>query len=121
MWSADQYDRVATRWQTEPASEWLPYWEYGAFVDVRDIAAAVERALEAPVEGHHRALLRADEIAARAPSLDAAARLAPGAAVTRPELYRTDSRLALVECAVAKSLLGWQPAHRWSQRGRPGS
>jgi hypothetical protein len=32
-------------------------WEYGQFVDVRDVAGAVQRAPDVPVGGHHRVLL----------------------------------------------------------------
>ena len=118
IWSPEQYGLVATRWRAEPTTEWQPYWEYGAFVDVRDVASAVELALEAPMGGHYRALLCADEIAATVPSLDLAARLAPGVPVTRPALYRADPCRALVDCAVAKGLLGWRPRYRWTQPGQ---
>jgi len=45
----------------EPESEWDPYWEYGAFVDVRDVATAVELALTVPLSGHHRAVPQAPD------------------------------------------------------------
>jgi UDP-glucose 4-epimerase len=65
------------QWRSEPNSEWEPFWEYGAFVDVRDVATAVERTLTVLLAGHHRALLCASDISATAPSFDLAARLAP--------------------------------------------
>lgn len=57
VWDPGQYQRVETRWRSEPRSEWEPFWEYGAFVDVRDVTTAVEQALTVPLAGHHRALL----------------------------------------------------------------
>ena len=56
VWGPEHYRRVKERWLGEPRSEWEPFWEYGAFVDVRDVATAVEAALPVPLEGHHRAL-----------------------------------------------------------------
>ena len=76
VWDRGQYQRIEAQWRAEPRSEWEPYWEYGAFVDVRDVATAVEKALTVPLAGHHRALLCAADIAASTPSLDLAARLA---------------------------------------------
>jgi hypothetical protein len=58
--------------------------ECGAFVDGRDVAAAVGRALTVPLAGHHRALLCGPGIAGTAPSLELAARLAPHVPVTGP-------------------------------------
>ena len=120
VWNASQYERMAHRWRADPASEWQPYWEYGAFVDVRDVAAAAGLALRVPLAGHHRALLCAADIAGTAPSLDLAARLAPGVPVPDPEPYRADPWRALVDCSVAEGLLGWRPRFRWSGAGRPG-
>jgi hypothetical protein len=76
--------------RAEPRSEWEPFWEYGAFVDVRDVATAVEQALTVPLAGHHRALLCAADISATAPGLELAVRLAPGVPITDPAPYRAD-------------------------------
>ena len=52
------------------------------WAQVRDVAAAVGQALTVPLAGHHRILLCAAGIAATAPALDLAARLAPQVPVT---------------------------------------
>jgi UDP-glucose 4-epimerase len=114
VWGPDQYRRVKERWLAEPRSEWEPFWEYGAFVDVRDVATAVEAALTVPLEGHHRMLLCAAEIAASAPALELAALLAPHVPVTDPVRYRADPWCALIDCTAAQAALGWQPAHGWA-------
>jgi nucleoside-diphosphate-sugar epimerase len=118
VWPPDRYQRVETQWRAEPRSEWEPFWEYGAFVDVRDVAAAVELALTAGWTGHHRALLCAADIAGTRPSLDLAAQIAPSVPVTDPARYRADSGRALVDCSVAAAVLGWWPRYRWADRGR---
>jgi UDP-glucose 4-epimerase len=118
VWDEAQYAQAGDRWRARPQSEWEPYWEYGAFVDVRDVAAAVRRALTAALDGHHRALLCAADIAATAPSLDLAARLAPGVPVTDPGRYRANPRAALIDCSAAATTLGWRAAHQWSQHER---
>lgn len=116
VWVTDpgQYQRTAAQRRADPSSEWEPFWEYGAFVDVRDVATAVELALAARLTGHHRALLCAADISASAPSLDMAARLAPAVPVRDRAPYDADPWRALVDCTAARELLGWRPRHRWS-------
>jgi UDP-glucose 4-epimerase len=116
VWGPGEYRRAEMRWHAEPRSEWEPFWEYGAFVDVRDVATAVENALTVPLAGHHRALLCAADISATAASLDLAARLAPGVPITNPAPYRADPWHAFFDCSVAETTLGWRPSHRWSGR-----
>jgi UDP-glucose 4-epimerase len=121
VWGPGEYRRVEMRWHAEPRSEWEPFWEYGAFVDVRDVSAAVELALTVPLAGHHRALLCAADIAATAPALDLAARLAPDVPVTDPMRYRADPWRSLVDCSAAATTLGWRPRYRWSEHGQVGA
>ncbi len=113
VWDEAQYRRVTDRWAARPRSEWEPFWEYGAFVDIRDVAAAVGQALTVPAGGHCRALLCAAGVAATAPSLELAGRLAPAVPVADPGRYRADPWAALIDCTVATATLGWQPAHTW--------
>jgi UDP-glucose 4-epimerase len=119
VWDPGMYRRVEERWRADPASEWTPFWELGAFVDVRDVAAAAERALTVPLAGHHRALLCAADIAATRPALDMAARLAPSVPVRERAPYARDPWRALIDCSAAARLLGWRPRYTWAGRGAP--
>ncbi len=117
VWRSDAYARVEEQRRAEPRSEWEPFWEYGAFVDVRDVATAVGCALTVPLSGHRRALLCAAEISASAPALEIAGRLAPGVPVRDPERYAAEPWRALIDCSAAEAVLGWRPRYRWSDRG----
>jgi UDP-glucose 4-epimerase len=112
----DDYRRIDERRRANPSSEWEPFWEFGAFVDVRDVADAVARALDVPLQGHHRAVLCAADICASAPSLELVERLTPDVPVLRREIYSADPRRSLFVCAVAEEVLGWRPRYRWSGR-----
>lgn len=116
VWHPGMYQLIEARWRAEPFSEWEPYWEYGAFVDVRDVAAAVGQALTVPLTGHHRLLLSAADIAATEPSLAIATRLAPAVPVNDPAVFRNEPWRALVDCSAAARVLGWRPARTWSNR-----
>jgi len=111
------YRRIEERWAADPTSEWTPTWEYGQFVDVRDVADAVRRAVEVPLSGHHRVLLCADDIAATGPSLVMAARFAASVPVRDPARFDREPQRALFDCAEAARVLGWRPRHGWCGRG----
>jgi UDP-glucose 4-epimerase len=116
VWQPETYAHVAAQRRANPKSESQPFWEYGAFVDVRDVAAGVSRAVEVRLSGHHRALLCATDIAGSAPSLELAQRLTPSVPIRSPERYRADPTRALVDCSAAETLLDWHPRHRWSSQ-----
>lgn len=111
VWGPREYQQVQALRRADPRAEWEPFWEYGAFVDVRDVAAAVALALAVPLAGHHRALLCAADISATAPALELAARIAPDVPVRDPERYQADPWRALIDCSVAEAVLGWRPRH----------
>jgi nucleoside-diphosphate-sugar epimerase len=115
VWDPGMYQRIEAQWQADPASEWAPTWEYGQFVDVRDVADAVQRALIVPAGGHHRVLLCAADIAATEPSRVMAARFAPSVPL-REAAFQTDPWRSMFDCSAASRLLGWQPRYSWSTR-----
>lgn len=118
VWDQGMYQRIEAQRQADPASEWTPTWEYGQFVDVRDVAHAVQRAIDVPLTGHHRLLLCAADSAATGPSLVMARRFAPAVPVRDADRFRSDPRRSLFDCSAATRVLGWQPRHQWSRRDR---
>jgi nucleoside-diphosphate-sugar epimerase len=117
VWDPGMYQRIEAQWQHDPGSEWTPTWEYGQFVDVRDIAGAVRRALDVPLDGHHRLLLCAGDIAATSPSLTMAARFTPSVPVRDPSSFQREPHRALFDCRAAARVLGWAPRYGWAGRG----
>jgi nucleoside-diphosphate-sugar epimerase len=101
----------------DPSSEWTLTWRFREFVDVRDVADAVRRALDVPLTGHHRVMLCAADIAATEPSLVVAARIAPSVPVRDAARFQREPMQALFDCSAAARLLGWRPHCKWSTRG----
>ena len=114
IWTAEHYHEVIRRWQRNPASEWQPFWEFGAFVDVRDVAAAVLAALSRPAGGHLRATLCASDISATAPGREMARRMLPGVPWRGGSEFDADPWTALVRGRAAGAL-GWRPQYTWSR------
>ncbi len=105
--AAERAKRVA-----DPSAEWSPFWEYGAWIDVRDLADAVYAALTCPDPGHVTALVIADDVASAEPSRALAARLLPDVAWRGADLLHP--RAALVTSEVAHRVFGWRPVHNWA-------
>ena len=104
--------RMVAAQAADPAAEWTPFWEYGAFLDVRDAAGAVFAALRCRDPGHVTALICADDVTSSVPARQLAGRLLPDVPWRRPELT-DDPWQSLVRCDRARERLGWSPAHRW--------
>lgn len=109
-----QYAELWAQWAEDPESEWRPYWEYGAFLDVRDAATAARLALSCADPGHVTLLLNADDVAASAPSLEMVRRRLPAVEWRGGVAYNREPCRSLVSSGRARALLGWRPHHRWA-------
>ena len=114
------YARIEAQWRDDPAAEWTPTWEYGQFVDVRDVAEAVRLAVDVPLAGHYRVLLCAADIAATEATLVMAGRFTPTVPVRDAARFQREPRRALFECSAAARVLGWEPRYTWSNRKAAG-
>jgi nucleoside-diphosphate-sugar epimerase len=107
------YEHTKSLWRQDAATEWTPFWEYGAFIDVRDVASAALAALSLPESGHVTTLLCANDIASSAPAHDMIKRILPGVPWTGGAEYDTEPYRALVDTSRAKEVLHWEPRYRW--------
>jgi UDP-glucose 4-epimerase len=114
VWKPDQYRMIWQNRQEKPSSEWEPFWEFGAFVDVRDVATAVDCALTHPDLGHVRALLCVPDISATSPAIEMVRRLAPGVPIRDLSQFEAAPWRALFDCTVAETTIGWRPRHSWA-------
>lgn len=120
IFTEEIYAGVRRARRDNPDFEWSPIWEYGAFLDVRDLANAVERALTAPLTGHHRLLLCADDISsAELGSRALSEKILPSVVWRGDARYDLDPFRALVDTTPARALLDWSPRHRWRQAPPP--
>jgi UDP-glucose 4-epimerase len=95
----------------DPAAEWTPYWEYGAWIDVRDVAGAVLAALGRADLAHLTALIIADDATSPIPPRELAKKLLPDVPWRGPDLV--DEWAPLVRSDRARGALGWRPRYRW--------
>jgi nucleoside-diphosphate-sugar epimerase len=114
VWEPHEYAQALRIWRANPRSEYLPRWEYGAFIDARDLADAVSRALRVPLEGHVRLLVCAADIASAGQSgRELARQLMPKVEWRGGEDYDKDPMRALLNTQRARRILGWTPFYTW--------
>jgi nucleoside-diphosphate-sugar epimerase len=114
VFTEETYGRIREVRDAAPEFEWSPFWEYGAFIDVRDVATAVSCALHCPDPGHCTLLLCADDISsARLASRELAQMVMPSVPWCGGSEYEQDPFRALLDTHRARQLLGWSPQHRW--------
>ena len=111
----ERHARYAALRAADPAAEWVPFWEYGAYIDVRDVALAVLAALRHPDPGHLTALITAEDSTSPVPPRELARELLPDVPWRGPE--QSDPRQALVRSDRARAALNWAPRYRWEDRG----
>jgi nucleoside-diphosphate-sugar epimerase len=87
----------------------LRRWNLWGYIDSRDGAQAVERALETNKPGFEAYIIAASDTVMSRPSADLAAAVFPSVSLTRP----LDGRETLLSIEKARRVLGYEPQHSW--------
>jgi nucleoside-diphosphate-sugar epimerase len=85
-------------------------WNLWGYVDVRDVAQAVRRALEGSMAGAEICIVAAADTVMTRPSAELMAEVFPTVRLTRP----VEGRETLLAIETARRLLGYVPEHRWA-------
>jgi UDP-glucose 4-epimerase len=94
--------------------EWTPYWEYGCYIHVEDLAQATLCALTCPDPGHVSLLVVASDISSTdLTSRELVQKLLPDIDWRGGAEYEADPYKALVNNDRARQVLGWEPQFRW--------
>jgi nucleoside-diphosphate-sugar epimerase len=99
------YERFAS-WQDDPS---IRRWNLWGYVDARDVAQAVRRALEADVNGAEVCIVAAADTCMTRDSADLMADVFPSVPLRRSPVGRE----TLLSIGRARELLGYEPEHRW--------
>jgi nucleoside-diphosphate-sugar epimerase len=91
----------------------LRQWNLWSYIDARDGAQAVRRALGYAEPGMHIFLIANADTVMSQSSADLAAMVYPGVAVTK----ELDTHEAMISIDKARRLLGYEPQHSWRDHG----
>lgn len=116
VWDESTYHRIIATRKERPEYEWNPYWEYGAFLDIRDLTSAIILALQKEVSGFHSLLLASDDITTSGmTSLQLVKKIHPHVPWKGGTEYESKPYQSLVKAENAKRLLGWSPIYSWER------
>ena len=93
-------------WQDEPLTR---KWNLWGYIDARDAADAIAKALEVRGPGFERYIIANADTVMRTPSAQLAAAVFPDVTLTR-EIAGTETLLSIDK---ARRELGWEPTHSW--------
>jgi len=116
VWSESTYHQIISARKERPEYEWDPYWEYGAFIDVRDLAEAVLASVNNIKNGFHCLLLASDDITTSGMSgTELVNKLFPGVKWNGGKEYEKDRFKSLINTSKAKRILKWSPQYSWKR------
>ncbi len=116
VWNDDHYANIAEL-QAHPERFVGQLW---AYVDVRDVAQAVERALLAPGIRHETLFISARRTFIPRPSLDLVREyLPPTVEVRRPEYFDAEPNRCFHDYSRAAMLIGFEPEYDWEECSPP--
>ena len=116
VWDDSTYHEIVVARGKRPEYEWDPYWEYGAFLDVRDLVDAILLALQKDLKDFHCLLLAASDITTSGKSsLELVREILPRVEWKGGDEYKVDPYRSLIDCGNAQRLLGWIPQYSWNR------
>ncbi|GAK48933.1 NAD-dependent epimerase/dehydratase [Candidatus Moduliflexus flocculans] len=114
IWSENTYGEIIERRKKTPHYEWKPYWEYGAFIDVRDLAEAIYLAAKTNFSGFHCYSISSDDITTSGKtSKELVDFLFTGIEWKGDYTYTENPYKTLVQNGNIKKLLNWNPKYSW--------
>jgi nucleoside-diphosphate-sugar epimerase len=116
IWDENTYSYISNKRNKDPECEWNPYWEYGAFIDIRDLVNAISKSIEMDISGFHCELISADDITTSGmSSLELVNKLHPDVFWKGGNKYIEKPYLSLIDNSELKKLLNWSPEYSWAQ------
>jgi UDP-glucose 4-epimerase len=114
VWTDKAIESVKEEREKDAEFEWTPYWEYGCYIHVEDLARATLCALTCPDPGHIPLLVVADDVSsAHLTSRELVQKLLPDIEWRGGDQYEADPYKGLVDNSRAKEVLGWAPEFHW--------
>ena len=114
VWTPDTYLKIQAARKAKPEYEWSPYWEYGAFIDIRDLSSACICALTCPFEGFGCFLVAASDVTTSGKnSKELSESICPDVKWRGGSEFQRNPFLSLIVTENARRTLRWKPKYTW--------
>ena len=114
VWTEETYAWIQSERAKRAECEWDPFWEYGAFIDVRDLSRACICTLTCRVEQFACLLVSSEDITTSGRTSRQLAQLVlPHVEWRGGAPYEAEPFRSLMNIENAKRTLGWAPEHTW--------
>jgi UDP-glucose 4-epimerase len=118
IWNEETYTFITNKRKENPEYEWSPYWEYGAFIDIRDMVNAIWKSIELDFKGFNCELIASDDITTSGmSSLELVSKLHPNILWKGDDQYIMKPYKSLIDTTELKTLLMWSPEYSWANYG----
>jgi UDP-glucose 4-epimerase len=116
IWSGKTYEFISNNRINDPSYEWNPFWEYGAFIDIRDLVHAIYLSLNAQFTGFHCHNISSNDITTSGKtSRELVNFIHPNVTWKGDKSYQVNKYKTLLENENIKRLLGWEPDYSWKR------
>ena len=116
VWTSETYSQIVEARSQDASYEWSPYWEYGAFIDHRDLARICVAALDCRLPGYRNLLVSSSDITTSGrTSADLSSFVHPGVEWRGGVEYDMDPYHALLDIKPAMQAFDWRPVHTWRE------
>lgn len=114
VWTRQTYDEIREAREKDPTFEYQPYWEYGAFLDVRDLAEVCSMAVAIELEGAVTLHLTSPDITTSGrTSREWVEVIHPGLEWRGDSSYDSDPYRSLVGIEEVTRCFDWVPRYTW--------
>jgi UDP-glucose 4-epimerase len=116
VWNEQTYFDILEARRRRPEYEWDPYWEYGAFVDGRDMADLIVKILTTDYRGYGCYLVASDDITTSGSTgRELVSRIHPQVKWRNCRELRGTPYGSLLDCQRVKEAFQWEPRFTWKR------
>ncbi len=117
IWDEQTYEYISAERRSNPVFEYQPFWEYGAFIDVRDLCDLIYAMLVSENQpGYRMYHVSADDITTSGPHrIEWTQRLHPHVRWRSEIDKHADPFSTLLDNSKVKQAFTWRPRHNWGK------
>ena len=116
VWDEEIYGLIVEARRKKPEIEYYPFWEYGAFIDIRDLVSLIINCIKSDYKGYDCYLVTSDDIQSTGyTAMELVNKIYPEIEVKNKNKYILDPYASLIDCKRVKDEFAWKPLYTWKR------